>query len=375
MNRLTELFSKLNNFLCYKFMGIDLCRIGLAAVVFILLLSLRGVIRNCTVKILRKLISKVSFSFDENIVRELKAPFDLLFFFLSLWLSFYILGLERLFLIVNNLERIILIFIVTWALYRVLNVTASLLRNINEQREKKLDNYIIVFAENTVKTLVLLFGTIMCIQELGYDVTGIVAGLGIGGLAFALAGKDFVANIFGFITIFMDKPFTVGDYIVTPDVEGTVEDIWLRCTKIRSADQSLVTIPNSVLAAKAITNKSLMKKKVMTFKLGLLCSAGPSQINELCIKLREMLGHHEGINGETIHVYFTEFGESSFNIFLYFFTNTTLWNEYLEIQHDVNLKIMNILDELSLELAYPSRSIYIEKKSLEDKELYKTSEE
>lgn len=368
MNRLTELFSKLNNFLCYKFMGIGLCRIGLAAVVFILLLSLRGVIRNCTVKILRKLTSKVSFSFDENIVRELKAPFDLLFFFLSLWLSFYILGAEKLFLIVNNLERIILIFIITWALYRVLNVTASLLRNINEQREKKLDNYIIVFAENTVKTVVVISGSIMCLQELGYNVTGIVAGLGIGGLAFALASKDFVANIFGFITIFLDKPFTVGDYIVTPDVEGTIEDIWLRCTKIRAADQSLVTIPNSVLAAKAVTNRSVMKKRVMTFKIGVLCSAKSSQIDELCKRLREMLNHHEGVNSETIHVYFTEFGESSFNIFLYFFTNSTLWEEYLEVQHDVNLKIMNIMEELSVKRAYPSRSIYIEKDvSLEKK--------
>jgi hypothetical protein len=89
MNKLTELFLKLKDFQCYKFMGIDICRIGLAAVVFMLLFLLRGVIRNCAVKILRKLTAKVSFSFDEDIVRELKAPFDLLFFFLSLMIKCY----------------------------------------------------------------------------------------------------------------------------------------------------------------------------------------------------------------------------------------------------------------------------------------------
>ncbi len=360
MDTLENLFTKLNNFESYKFIGINLFRVVLAIVVFTIILLLRGVLRNFTIKILKKLTSKMPVSIDDDIIKELRFPFELLFLALAIWISFYILGIEKLFLIINKVERIFLIFIIAWIIYRSLNVFIILLRKIVNETEKKLDNYIIVFAGNTVKTIIMIIGLVMIFQEFGYNVTSIVAGLGIGGLAFALASKDFVANIFGFITIFLDKPFTVGDWISTSDVEGTVEDIWLRCTKVRTFDQALVTIPNSVLAAKPITNRSIMRKRRMTFKLGITCSSKAGQIDELCRKIREMLTNHPDINNEIIYVYFTEFGESSYNLFIYLFTNTTVWKEYLDVQHDVNLKIINILGELGIEIAYPSRSIYME---------------
>lgn len=364
---LNDLFVKLSNVHDYKFIGIDLVRLILALLFFIFIFLFRRFIRKSTVKILKSLTSKIPVPIGDDIIKEMNTPLKLFFLALAVWISFYILGIEKVFAFINKAERIILIFIITWAIYRALNVFIILLRTIVKEKEKKLDNYIIVFGGNTVKTLVIIMGILMILQEFGYNVTSIIAGLGIGGLAFALASKDFVANIFGFITIFLDKPFTVGDWIVTPDIEGTVEDIWLRCTKVRTFDEALVTIPNALIASKPIINRSIMRKRRITFKLGITCSNKSGQVNELCSRIREMLANHHDINNDVIYVYFTEFAESSYNLFLYFFTNTTVWQEYLEIHHDVNLKIMNILEELGMEVAYPSRSIYMENIPLEIK--------
>ncbi len=368
---LNNLLAKLGSVVFYKFMGTDLFRLVLAIVIFTIIMLLRGIFRKFFIKILNKVTVKMIVSMDD-IIKELKTPLEVLFIGLAVWIGFYILGLEKVFDAVTRIERIFIIFIITWGIYRSLNLVICLLKKLTEETETKLDNYLVVFAGNTVKTIVMIVGLVMVLQELGYNVTSIIAGLGIGGLAFALASKDFVANIFGFFTIFMDKPFTVGDWISTPDVEGTVEDIWLRCTKVRTFEQALVTIPNSVLAAKPIVNRSIMRKRLITFKLGITYSSKAGQIEELCRMLRKMLGNHPDINKEIIYVYFTEFADSSYNLFLYFFTNTTLWKEYLDVQQDINLKIMKILEELDIEVAFPSRSIYIENLPLDVKTLYKT---
>lgn len=160
--------------------------------------------------------------------------------------------------------------------------------------------------------------------------------------------------------IILDKPFSIGDRIGTSSVEGTVEEITYRSTKVRTFAQALVTVPNSTMANEAITNWSKMGRRRITFNLGVTYTTPRFRLETCIARIEKMLREHPQIHQETIFVNFDRFNESSLDIFLYFFTVTTNWGEYLKVREDVNLKIMAILEEEKVSIAFPSRSVYFE---------------
>jgi MscS family membrane protein len=201
---------------------------------------------------------------------------------------------------------------------------------------------------------------VLIAQEWNYNVNGFIAGLGLGGLAFALAAKDAIANIFGGIVIIMEKPFSIGDWVQTSGVEGTVEGISFRSTRFRTSDQALVTVPNSTLTNQAITNYSRMGKRQVRFSLA-IDYAGPREKIEKCVQeLRSMLHDHPDIHPGTILVYLETINVNSLEIMLYFFTNTTNWAEHLAVKEDINFRIMDILSIEKVPLASPGRTLYTE---------------
>jgi MscS family membrane protein len=260
--------------------------------------------------------------------------------------------------ILVDIYRSAIIALIAWGFY-VLAAGESIL--YREFKEKfKIDDILIAFLSKVLRFIIIALALVVIVQEWGYEVNGFIAGLGLGGLAFALAAQDALSNIFGGIVIIMEKPFSIGDWIVTPGVEGIVEDINFRSTKVRALDQSLITIPNSTLAKEAITNYSRMGKRRITFHLGVTFDTPRSKLEQCVLQIREMLKNHPDVHPETIFVYFEQFNDSSLDIFLYFFTNTTVWQEYLAVRQNINLKIMEILEELEISVAFTSRSIYLE---------------
>jgi MscS family membrane protein len=205
-----------------------------------------------------------------------------------------------------------------------------------------------------------MIGFAVILQSWGYNVTGFVASLGIGGLAFALAAKDTAANLFGSLVIFGDKPFEIGDWIKTDEVEGTVEDIGIRSTKVRTFAQALVHVPNATLANSAIINWSRMGKRRIKMNVGLTYETTEAQMRTIVEQIRSMLQGHEEIDQSTLFIHFTDYSESSLDIFCYFFTKTTVWGEYLRVREDVNLKIKKIVEENGSAFAFPSRTVYLE---------------
>ena len=357
-----------------EILGIKLWRLIAAALVVMVILSLRNSIRKFIFNLFRLLAANTKTTVDDQLIEALTPCFRKFYYIIALWVGFLCLGLSNdptsktdMVDIINLIVRSALIIVVAWAVYRGLDVVIYLFRQITARTETDLDDYLAMFVGKTFKVLVIAFGILMILAEWGYDVRSIIAGLGIGGLAVALGGKDFVANIFGFFTIFLDRSFSVGDWILTPDLEGTVEDVGIRSTKVRTFAQALVTIPNSVLANKPITNWSKMGKRRITFTLGVTYSSSSGQIQDLTKRIKEMLAEHPDIHPQTIFVYFSDFGPSSLDIFLYFFTNTTVWQEFLEVQHDVKLKMMEIVEDLGMSVAFPSQSIYME--DIEEKAL------
>ncbi|MBU1989263.1 mechanosensitive ion channel family protein [bacterium] len=211
-----------------------------------------------------------------------------------------------------------------------------------------------------VKVIVVLVTFIVLLQTWGYNIGGLLASLGLVGMAIALAAKDSARHIFGSIMIFTDAPFKVGDWIHTPDVEGTIEDIGMRSTKVRTFAQALVSVPNGNLADSAILNWSKMDRRRIKLSLGVTYSTTSTQMQNILSDIRELLKNDADIDQTTIHVYFSDFAQSSLEIFCYFFTKTTVWGEHMQVKERIYLEFMKIIETNGASFAFPSQSIYIE---------------
>ena len=213
-----------------------------------------------------------------------------------------------------------------------------------------------------MKVFIISLGSVAVLQNFGINVSAFIASLGLGGLAFALAAKDTAANLFGGFAILTDNIFKIGDWIKIGDVEGIVEDIGMRTTKIRAFDKRLIVLPNATIANSAVDNFSRRDRRRISMKIGLTYSTTPQQMQNILKDIREMLFNHPQIHKDPLFVYFDEFDDSSLNLFIYIFTKTAIWEEYLKIKEDINLKIIDIIQKNNSNFAFPSQSIYFENK-------------
>jgi MscS family membrane protein len=229
-----------------------------------------------------------------------------------------------------------------------------------EKTESVLDDHLLPFVRKSLKIFVILMAIIMIIQNLGYSISGLLASLGIGGLAVALAAKDTLANVFGSMMIILDRPFKIGDWIKAGDMEGTIEEIGFRSTKIRTFAKTLITVPNSIIANLPLNNFSRMPKRRIKLSIGVTYDTSAAQMNTAVEKIRALIRSHPAIDQEFFLVNFTDFGASSLDIMVYCFTKTTAWGEYLDARQDLSLKIMELIEGMGLEIAFPSQTIYLQ---------------
>lgn len=312
--------------------------------------------------IILKVTNKTKTSFDTKLAVAFRKPIRSFFVVWGLYMSLnrhidpY--SVEQ--AISLRILRSLIIILITSGFYNLTSTTSALFQKISEKLDLEIDQILIPVLSKTVRFIIVAISATIIAQEWGYDVNGFVAGLGIGGLAFALAAKDALANIFGGVVIIIDKPFSIGDWILTPSVEGTVEDINFRSTKVRTFAHALVTVPNSTLANNPITNWSKMGKRRISFNLGVTYTTPRAKLKQCVRRIELMLKSHNEIHPDTIFVRFDSFNDSSLDIFIFCFTNTTVWGEFLRVKEDVNFKIMEILEEEGVSVALPSRSIYFE---------------
>lgn len=253
-----------------------------------------------------------------------------------------------------------LIFIFTWFFLRSLTLFREYLISISYNLNADLGPTFSKFFITFLRLIILLIALINILTTWGINVNGFIASLGLMGMALALAAKDTASHFFGSVMIFTDAPFKIGDWIKTPDVEGVVEEIGMRSTKIRTFAKALVTVPNAMLANAAVLNWSRMNKRRIKMTLGLTYSTTSQQMRAILTQIRQHLAEHEDIDQETIYVNFTEFNDSSLGIFCYFFTKTTNWGEYMQVRENINLDLMHIVEQNGASFAYPSQSLYVE---------------
>lgn len=342
-----------------KLSALDWMELATAAAIFLLFLLIRKIFVKYAFKVILSFSRKAKLNFDEKLLLNFERPLRTFFILLGIYFALISLPLTAYqYMLLLKFFRAALIAFVAWGLY---NLTGpSLFDGLGRKLNFELDKILIPFLTKVLRFVIIALAISIIAQEWGYNVSGFVAGLGLGGLAVALAAKDALGNIFGGIVIITEKPFSIGDWILTPSVEGTVEDITFRSTKVRTFADALVTVPNATLANEPITNWSKMGKRRVTFHLGVTYSTPVEKLKRCVEQIREMLKAHPGVHKETIFVNFDQFNESSLDIYIYFFTVTTNRAEYLQVKEDINFKIMEILEKEGVSIAFPSRSIYLE---------------
>ena len=355
---------ELQEFLNQVFLGIPLYRFVLALLVFFAFIFLRKIFVLIIIRSLRKLTRKTKTEVDDILLGIISKPAVFVFVILGVYLALRILGIEV--ELINRVLKSLIIFVVAWTAYNAVIAFESRIFAFAGRFGKELEREIGGFLIKISKAFVLVVGGVAILQEWGINVSALLASLGLGGLAFALAAKDTAANLFGGLTVLADKSMKVGDWIKIGDVEGIVEDIGLRTTKIRSFEKSLITVPNQVLANQSLENFSRRGVRRIKMTIGVTYSTTGDQMRRILEEIRTMLRNHPRIaKDQLLMVYFTDFGDSSLDIFIYCFTDTANWEEYLSIREDVNLRIMEIVERNGASFAFPSRSIYVE--SLPDK--------
>ena len=260
----------------------------------------------------------------------------------------------------NNVYQSLTVGLATWLGVRLIDNFTKLWQFRASRTEDTYDDQLVPLVRKTGKGFVVVIGTVMVLSNMNYDVGSLLAGLGIGGAALAFASKDTVANFFGSLVIFIDRPFQIGDWVEIGDVEGTVEEVDIRVTRIRTFANSLVVVPNSQMTVTAIENWSRMQKRRIKLTLGVTYDATPDQVRQGVAAVREIIENDERFMQDFHLVSFNDFGESALEIFCYFFTQTTNWAEYMGIREEFLLEVMDRFKEIGLSFAFPTRTVHLE---------------
>lgn len=336
-------------------------RLGISVVIFFAFFGLRFLFAKALYPLLKKIVSKTKTQVDDIFIEAFNRPIRALIIILGIFFALINLPLsESLLQVIVTCLRISFVVIIAWGLMNSMSTTSILFQFLGNKLHYDFEETLIRFLSKIAKGIIGVFAVLIIIGEVGYDVTGLITGLGLGGLTIALAAKDAAANFFGGIIIITDKPFVVGDWIQTPEIEGIVEDISFRSTRIRRFENSVEVVPNSIIANESIINWSKMEKRRITFSIGLTYQTSRQTLERITQRLREYLSNHTEINQDTIVVRFSSFQESSLEIYLYFFTNTTDFIEYHRIKEEVNFAILDIVREEGGEFAFDTKSIYLE---------------
>ena len=339
--------------------GVTYGQILVAIALFILIMFIRPLFVSTLIKFVLKLTTKTKTKYDERIVRNLKEPLKFLFLILGLYAFVSILYIQNRF--VGLALSSLAMYNLFWIIYSIVEAIQGVVYKSMNKVSGELSDSLSKFILRIIYILIWVVGASAILSLWGVNVTALLASLGLGGLAFALAAKDTAANLFGSIAILLDKSIKIGDWVKVDGVEGIVEDIGMRTTKIRTFYKSLVVVPNQIVANSHIENFSKRSTRRILMRLGLTYDTSSEQIESIIKDIKSLLKSHQGIaQDETMLVNFDNFGDSAKEIFIYTFTDTSVWQEYLNIKEDIAYKIDEIVSKNGSSFAFPSQSLYIE---------------
>ena len=253
-----------------------------------------------------------------------------------------------------------LIITIFWTILQSVEYLGVRLKFRAEQTESKVDDQLIPFAIEIGKVLVFIFAVVVILANVfDQNVTALAAGLGVGGVAVALASKESLENLLGSFTIFLDKPFQVGDVITIGSITGMVEKVGFRSTRVRTFDRSIVTVPNKNLVNAELDNLGLRPVRRVKINIGLTYSTSVDQIKNIVNDIQKLVDDHKQTNQDG-KVRFLNFGDSSLDVMVLYFVRSNNWDNLVDTQQEINFKIIEIVKKHGSDFAYPTTSVFLE---------------
>jgi len=330
----------------------------IAALFLVGAILLRGVVTNILFHYLKKLAAKTETTLDDKLFPAMEQPTATFIMVTGIFAALKVLklspGTDSYMAAGSTVAFSLVIF---WALLRAFNAVLDHAHEVALEKQMGVAAFMPWIKKSLVAVFVVL-GVLLTVQSLGYNVSTILQGLGIGGLAFALAAQDTIANLFGSVVVAIDQPFKIGETVKIGTNTGLVEDIGLRSTKLRLMDKSLVVIPNKSVAAEAITNLSRFTGRRIEQVLGLTYDTTPAQMEELVKELRRLIESESAVEANSVHVYFRDYSASSLDIWLAYIVKDADFAKHMALRQRLNFAFMRAVDSRGLAFAYPSQTVY-----------------
>lgn len=337
--------------------GLELWQwLGIAGIVFV------GLAVDLLVTLLLRgsLQQRLRQSSDPLTKRSLR-PFGLLVASLLWWAGVALLALPEPFSATLAVAaKFVFTLAASWASYQLVDVFGKLLDRLASGTDSKFDDLLVQLVRTTLKVLIAVIAFVFIATNLDVDLSAILAGLGLGGLAFALAAQDTVRNLFGLVTVLLDRPFQLGDWVVIGDVEGSVERISFRSTRIRTFYNSLITVPNATLITANVNNMGARQYRRFKTTLQITYDTPPAKIETFCEGIREIVASHPYTRKDYYHVYLNGFGAHSLNILLYIFHEVPDWSTELRERQRFMIDVLHLAQKLSVEFAFPTQTLYMQ---------------
>lgn len=256
--------------------------------------------------------------------------------------------------------QVLVIVSVVWAAYRLVDVLSAGMTARAELTETKLDDQLVPLIRKSLKVFTVIAGALVVLQNLNVNVGALLATLGVGGVAVALAAKDTVANFFGSLMIFIDRPFQIGDWIKVDGAEGTVEEVGFRSTRIRTFYDSVITVPNAKFTEAKIDNMGLREFRRCFFSLGLTYDTSPEQMQAFIEGIRAVIQANPNTRKDMYEVHMSGFGAASLDVMVYYFFRVETWTDELRERHNVYLEIMRLAQSLGVSFAFPTQTLHVD---------------
>ncbi len=333
---------------------------GIAALFLVGSFLLRKVVTTLLFGLLRRFSAKTETTLDDKLFHALEAPVATLISVAGAVMALKVLKLsdtgDRTLGYASTVAFSLAIF---WLLLRAFNALLDHAQEVATQKQMGIAAFM-PWIKKTLVVVFVIFGVLLIAQSLGADVKAFLAGLGIGGLAFALAAQDTIANIFGSVVVAIDQPFKIGETVQIGSLTGVVEDIGLRSTRIRKLDRSLVIIPNKSVAGENINNLSRFTGRRVEQFLGLTYSTTAAQMEGLVEELRKLLTSEPEIDPTSVVVYFRDFNTSSMDIQVIYVVKDPDFHRHMALRQRLNLAFMRAIEARGLSMAFPTQTLYLE---------------
>lgn len=346
----------MNSFLDQVYWGNTVLAYLVAAGGIIIAWIILRLVKNRLIAVLKSLTSRTASNLDDVLV-QVTGKFIVPYLYLSInyGIIHQLVLSER----IGRILDVAMLFISAWFGIRLINFllqhsVTSYMRRRNEplERTRQLNGILMV-----AKALVWIFGIVLLIDNLGYNVTTIIAGLGVGGIAIALAAQNILSDLFSYLVIFFDKPFEVGDFITTNGNSGTVEKIGIKTSHVRSPDGQQLVMPNAEMVKSVIQNFKRLQRRRVVFRIGVVYATPAEKLRKLPAWLREIIGTQKVTTFDRAH--FISFGDSSLNYEIVYFMESADFLVYMDTHHEICLRIFEKLEAEQVAFAYPTQTLFV----------------